>query len=311
VRIVVVTYRSADVIGTFLDSLEQAISRPYEVVVVDNSPSVQSELLRAVQRPGVRLLRPGVNLGYGGAANAGARGAGTEWILVANPDVAFAPGAVDTLLAAAESWPQGAAFGPAIVTPDGALYPSARALPSLGRGIGHALAGWWWPSNPWTASYRNEHGAPVQGPVGWLSGACLLVRRSAFERVTGFDPGFFMYFEDVDLGRRLGEAGMRSVYVPDAVVTHLGGHSTSGVARRMLGAHHRSAYRYLARQYSGRRWLPVRVVLAAGLFARYLLGVLFRGPAQGAQPTRRAAVLDPVAATSPSGADTGPVPGGA
>ena len=101
-------------------------------------------------------------------------------------------------------WPAGGAFGPAIVTPDGQLYPSARALPSLGRGIGHALAGWWWPTNPWTASYRQERESPVEGECGWLSGSALLVRREAFEAVGGFDPKYFMYFEDVDLCDRLG-----------------------------------------------------------------------------------------------------------
>ena len=107
-----------------------------------------------------------------------------------------------------------ASLGPLIETADGDIYPSARALPSLGRGIGHALCGWWWPANPWTAAYRRERGAPAEGAVGWLSGSCLLLRRKAFDAVGGFDPAYFMYFEDVDLGDRLGRAGWQNVYVP-------------------------------------------------------------------------------------------------
>ena len=111
--------------------------------------------------------------------------------------------------------------------------PERRALPSLGRGIGHALAGWWWPTNPWTAAYRQERGAPVEGRCGWLSGSALLVRREAFEAVGGFDPQYFMYFEDVDLCDRLARAGWSSIYVPSAVVEHTGGHAT----RREPDAH--------------------------------------------------------------------------
>ncbi len=198
---------------------------------------------------------------------------------------------VDALLAAATRWPAAGAFGPAIVTPDGQLYPSARALPSLGRGIGHALAGWWWPTNPWTAAYRQERESPAEGECGWLSGSALLVRREAFEAVGGFDPRYFMYFEDVDLCDRLARAGWSSVYVPSAVVEHSGGHATRRVPERMQRAHHASAYRYLADRYRGLRWLPVRMVLRTGLLARYLLSRVSVRTAEGAAPTRSADLL--------------------
>ena len=76
------------------------------------------------------------------------------------------------------------------------------------------------------------------GPVdaGWLSGSCFLVRREAWEAIGGFDEGFFMFFEDVDLGRRIGEAGYRNVWVPTAEVTHLGGHSYRSDPSPMLAA---------------------------------------------------------------------------
>ncbi|MCA1824448.1 MAG: glycosyltransferase family 2 protein, partial [Mycobacteriales bacterium] len=155
-----------------------------------------------------------------------------------------------------------------------------------------ALLGWWWPRNPFTRDYRGEAGPPREEPVGWLSGSCLLLRRSAFAAVGGFDAAYFMYFEDLDLCRRLGRAGWRSIYVPSAVVRHVGGHATSRTPRAMLRAHHRSAYRYLAREYAGPRWLPVRAVLAVGLAARYLLSLAVRGVREGAQPVRPGSALD-------------------
>ena len=292
VRIVVVTYSPGPSLQTFLSSLQQATSAAYEVVLADNG-STDGIPETAAAEPGVTLVPTGSNVGYGRAANAGAEGATAPWLLIANPDVRWCqPGALDALLAAGERWPEGGAFGPAIVTPDGRLYPSARALPSLGRGIGHALAGWWWPTNPWTASYRQERESPAEGVCGWLSGSALLVRREAFESVGGFDPRYFMYFEDVDLCDRLGRAGWSSIYVPSAVVEHSGGHATRRVPEIMQRAHHLSAYRYLADRYRGLRWLPVRLVLRAGLMARYLLSRVSVRTAEGAAPTRSADLLD-------------------
>ncbi len=290
-RVVAVTYFSGDELDGFLDSLATATKRSTHVVLADNG-SPDGSLDRFAGRPGVEVLHTGANLGYGGAANVGAKGCAGDWIVVANPDIRWHEGSIDTLLDAAERWPRAGALGPAILTPQGDLYPSARALPSLSRGIGHALCGWWWPTNPWTAAYRRERGTPEEGPAGWLSGSCLLLRATAFDDVGGFDPAYFMYFEDLDLGRRLARAGWLNVYVPTSVVEHAGGHSTSRESAAMLRAHHRSAYRYLASEYDGLRWAPVRWLLGFGLAARYLLSRLSTRVGEGARPTRRGSVLD-------------------
>jgi N-acetylglucosaminyl-diphospho-decaprenol L-rhamnosyltransferase len=290
VRVVVVTYSPGDALTGFLTSLPAATTASYDVVLADNG-SVDGAPEAAVG-PGITLLRTGGNLGYGRAANAGAADATSEWLVVANPDVVWSPGSLDELLAAGERWPTAACLGPAIRTPDGRLYPSARAFPSLGRGIGHALFGWWWPANPWTRAYRAEVGKPVEGPTGWLSGSCMLLRRVAFEQVGGFDPSYFMYCEDMDLCRRLAEAGWQNVYVPSAVVTHTGGHATSRVAGAMVAEHHRALYRYLARQYAGPRYALLRPLLATGLFLRYLLARAVTSVGEGAAPTRSADVLE-------------------
>ena len=289
-RVVVVTYSPGETLERFLDSLAAATSRPYEVVIADNG-STDGSVEQAEARPEVQLLRTGSNLGYGGGANRGTQGASGEWLVVANPDIYWQPGSLDELLGVAERWPKAGAVGPAILTPDGALYPSARSFPSLSRGIGHALLGWWWPSNRFTQSYRRERRAPVEATAGWLSGSCLLLRRTAFEQVGGFDERYFMYFEDLDLCRRLAEHGWASVYAPSAVVEHLGGHSTASRRTAMLRAHHESAYRYLSGQYAGWRWAPLRAVLAAGLAGRFLLSLVLRPVREGARPTRAADVL--------------------
>lgn len=266
VRVVVVTYSPGPVLERLLRSLEAAGSAPFEVVIADNG-STDGAPERAAEEHAVTLLRTGANLGYGAAANLGAEGADQPFLLLTNPDVELAPGAVDELLAAAARWPLGGAFGPAVREVDGRLYPSARALPVVGHGIGHALLARVWPDNPWTKAYRNEDLAVTERVAGWLSGSCLLVRRDAFQAVGGFDPGYFMYFEDVDLGDRLAQAGWQCVYVPTALVTHTGGTTTQRYPARMLKAHHDSAYRYLSKRYRP----PLRWVLGAGLRLRYAL----------------------------------------
>jgi N-acetylglucosaminyl-diphospho-decaprenol L-rhamnosyltransferase len=287
IAIVAVTFSPGESLASFLDSLATATNRPLDIVLADNG-SDDGSVEAAAQRPGLRVLATGGNLGYGRAANLGVRETTSEFVVVANPDIVWEPGSIDELLSAASRWQQGAAFGPRIHTPEGAIYPSARALPSLGRGIGHALFGWWWPSNPWTAAYRVEKQAPVERTAGWLSGSCLLLRRDAFDEVGGFDPGYFMYFEDLDLGDRLGAAGWHNVYVPSAVVCHTGGHATSRDPARMAAEHHRSAWRYLSRRYAGWRWLPLRLALHAGLGLRSALASRVPRVAAGAVAQRRA-----------------------
>ncbi|MBM9467724.1 glycosyltransferase family 2 protein [Nakamurella leprariae] len=269
VGVVVVTFSPGEHLAALLDSLPAAGAADAPVVLADNG-STDGSVEAAAHRPRVRLLRTGGNLGYGRAANAGAAVLDPQlpWVLVVNPDVVLEPGAVREMVAAAQRHPEVGAVGPLITTHDGAVYPSARRLPTIGAGIGHAALGWVWPGNPWTRAYRQDHAELGERPAGWLSGACLLLRRSAFDAVGGFDPGYFMYFEDVDLGRRLGLAGWTNLYCPTARARHLGGHATEAHAPRMARAHHESAYRYLAGVYPRPWQAPVRALLRVGLGLR-------------------------------------------
>jgi N-acetylglucosaminyl-diphospho-decaprenol L-rhamnosyltransferase len=161
-----------------------------------------------------------------------------------------------------------AALGPLIRDPDGSVYPSARHLPSLIRGGMHAVVGPFWNSNPWTAEYRQERQAPSERPVGWLSGSCLLLRRAAFNEVSGFDERYFMYMEDVDLGDRLGKAGWQNVYVPSAEILHDKGHATGRDPARNLAAHHTSTYTFLADRHPKWWQAPLRWAIRGALAAR-------------------------------------------
>jgi N-acetylglucosaminyl-diphospho-decaprenol L-rhamnosyltransferase len=272
VAVVTVSYGSENVLPAFLASVEGASTGQVLVVVADNRPEPDSSVESIVREAGARYLPLASNLGYGGAMNAAVAGlpASVEWVLVSNPDVELGSGSIDILRSTGEEDPRIGSVGPQIMT-DGVVYPSARNLPSLRTGVGHALFANIWVGNPWTRAYRRgSDGSPARRDAGWLSGACVLVRRSAFDQLGGFDPGFFMYFEDVDLGYRLGRSSYRNVYEPAATVTHSGAHSTesSSESARMIEAHHASARRFLGKKYSGWALWPVRFALSIGLSVR-------------------------------------------
>lgn len=268
--VVTVTYSPGTHLDRFLSSLTVATDRPIDVVLADNGSTDGAPEEALTRYPGVRLVRTGGNVGYGAAINRAVATipAAGEFVLFANPDVAWGPGSIDALLDAARRWPRAGTLGPLIRDPDGAVYPSARHLPSLVRGGMHAVVGFVWKSNPWTKSYRQERVEPSERPVGWLSGSCLLVRRAAFDAVGGFDERFFLYMEDVDLCDRVGRAGWLNVYVPSSEILHDKGHSTGREPARNLRAHHDSTYIYLADRHP--RWwqAPLRWTMRGALRVR-------------------------------------------
>lgn len=270
VTVVTVSYYSADVLVPFLESVRQASSDDPAVVVVNNAVDDADLAPSVATSPRVRLVESGSNLGYGKAMNLGAQDArDAEWLLLANPDLTFTPGAIDELVRVGASDPGIAIVGPLIRTPAGEIYPSARRLPSLRHGIGHALVGMITKNNPWTRAYlADRENPPRQRDAGWLSGACLLVRRDVFESVRGFDDKYQMYFEDVDLCARIAADGGRVVYAPSSEVTHEGGHSTRRNSRAMIKIHHRSAYTYLAGRYTAWYLAPLRLALRLSLTLR-------------------------------------------
>lgn len=238
-------------------------------IIVNNGPT-SSGTLRRLGRGRVRLIERPDNPGYGTAINTGIAQLPREvqYVVIANPDIRLEPGCIGPLVAELREHPEVAVVGPAIRDGNGNRYPSAREIPSLSTGIGHALFARLWPTNPWTMRYHSHSPGITARDCGWLSGAFLVVRRRAFDAVGGFDPGYFMYFEDVDLGFRLADAGWRRRYVPAVSVHHSGAHSTAAVSGAMRRAHHASAIRFLGIRYPWWWQAPVRLALWAGLSLR-------------------------------------------
>jgi N-acetylglucosaminyl-diphospho-decaprenol L-rhamnosyltransferase len=192
---------------------------------------------------------------------------GAPWLLIVNPDTWLSPGSLRRMLATATSDPRIGCVGPHLANPDGSDYATGRRFPSLLMGSLHAALAPVWPDNPATRRYHMagvDRSRPLT--VDWVSGACMLVRRQAFEEVGGFDPGYFMYFEEMDLCLRLHRAGWRVVFDPLAEVKHVVGGSTRSAPYRKVVHHHASALRFYCRRYARDPRL-VMAPLVAGFLA--------------------------------------------
>jgi N-acetylglucosaminyl-diphospho-decaprenol L-rhamnosyltransferase len=249
----------------------------FELVVVDNGSSGGLTELDAAP---ARVLRPGRNLGFAGAVNAGAAATRAPLLLVLNPDAAPEPGALDRLLDGFSAHPEAAGLAPCLVGPAG--EPQAawqlRRLPSAWECVRQALplpA----PAGPRAPSPRGAAGTPAAGSaVEQPAAAALALRRSALAAVGGFDESFFpAWFEDVDLARRLRAAGLPLLYWPAARFRHRLGSTVPLLGYGpFVWVYHRNLERYL-RKHHGPGWAwGVRAAVAAGAIAKLLLVPLRR-----------------------------------
>lgn len=261
---VVVAYDSGPLLLDCVRSLlgDDSAGAPPEVVVVDNfvsSKPAESVAQIEAEFPSVSVIRPGANLGYARAANLGIAATKAAIVAVINPDALLIAGSAAGVMDRFESEPTLGALGPKIREADGAIYPSARMVPSNIDALGHALFGSIKPNNKATRRYRELDCDPeVARSVDWVSGAALWLRREALDQIGGWDEAYFMYVEDVDLCWRLKAAGWGVEYSPSAQVTHVQGVSTGRTPFRMIAAHHRSAFRFASKRWSGVK----RVLLA-------------------------------------------------
>ena len=273
VAIITVSYNSSAQLTDFLTSAVKSVASPIQITVMDNNSADIAVTEILTEKLGVNLVKLDTNVGYGSAVNKAVPGLQEELttLLVCNPDSELNPETVAALRNAVQESKIGVA-GPRIYNEDGSVYPSARSIPSIRNGVGHALFANIWRSNPWTKNYLSEaHLQNKTVSTGWVSGACLAVRRDLFTHVGGFDDHYFMYFEDVDLGYRLGKLGYNNLYVPEVSITHIGGESTKAIKKTMLRIHHESAMRFIQVKYKGILWAPVRGIIRIGLALRFWL----------------------------------------
>lgn len=266
---VIVNYNARDHLLGCLRSLRA--DGMEQIVVVDNESHDGSATAVARADPQAVFVSTGANLGFGKAANRGVAETDTEYVMILNPDTIVEPGATKMLAEVLDTEPGMAIVGPRVENPDGTRYASARRFPDLTMAIGHAFLGFIRPDNRFSRNYKMlDQDRRQAADVDWVSGTCMLARRSAFDEVGGFDEEYFMYVEDVDLCWRLGRAGWRVGYEPRAGVVHTIGASSELAPYAMIAAHHRSLYRFATKTTVGRRRALLPLV-GLGLAARTVL----------------------------------------
>ncbi|MCJ2042844.1 glycosyltransferase family 2 protein [Methylobacterium sp. J-059] len=228
---VVVAHDSAEALPACLSALA---AEHVPAIVVDNASRDRSAEI--AEAAGAQVVRNARNEGYGRANTLGVRvAAQARYVLILNPDVILRPGAADALLAAAERWPEAGLFAPRIVEPDGRFFYQPRSL----------LA-------PYLTNPRGRRDLPAGDACApFLSGACLMIERTFFLALGGFDERIFLFYEDDDLCRRIADAGRALVHVHGAEVLHGRGRSSAPERGRMFRTRWHQAWSraYVARKY--------------------------------------------------------------
>lgn len=243
VGVVVVAYASAGTLPATLAALPK--DRLGGVVVVDNgSPDDSGEV---AQQHGAHVVRQD-NLGFGAGNNRGARELTTELLLFLNPDAVLQPPDLERLVHHLDAHPRCAVVGPRVTSGGRPTYASGE-LPTLAGELRPLLPH---PLSALGPRRRHEPGAERTGPVGYVEGACFLVRRDALDLVGGFDEGYFLYWEEAELAQRLRRRGLEVHVCAEATVEHAMGVSTA--ATEHGGSPHlvRSQVRYLRRWHGER-----------------------------------------------------------
>ena len=249
--VVIVTYRSMGVVDRALEALAPlAEADAVRCIVVDNASDDGTPEHVREHHPWVRLLAGRNNVGFGRGCNAGLARADTEFVLFLNPDAVMEADALETLERFFDEHPRAGLVAPAVEFPDGTYQP-VRPLPTPlgvlasegGFALGRSQQIPVWPgAEPF--------------PTKWLCGAVLMGRRQLLEDLDGFDPHFFMYFEETDLCVRARAAGAELWLVPGAVARHVSGVSAERTDARLWSGciaeyYFESRHYYLAKHFGG------------------------------------------------------------
>jgi len=271
VSIIIVNWNTRELLRRCLDSVYATVPPlPFEVIVVDNASEDGSADMVAERFPQAALIRSGSNLGFAAGNNLGLRMASGRYAMLLNPDTELLPGAVREMVGFADAHPGVAAVGPKLLNPDGSLQKNGRTFTNLWReALGLTKLYYVWARLDRRADWGRED-FDVPARVDEVSGACMLVRKSAVDEVGLLDERFFMYYEEVDWCRRMGKAGWEVHYLPSAQVIH---HWSQGAKKSGLTGSRiafRSQYLYFRKHHGLAQALALRTLSGLLLVALYV-----------------------------------------
>ena len=280
--VILVTYNSSAQIEACLRALAP---QDCEIIVVDNASEddTVARVRTLAEEVSLQLLTISRNLGFAGGVNQGVRAASGDVLLILNPDAVAEKGAIDAILACFTT--SGAsAVGGALLESDGQSAKGFvfRRIPTLTSLLFEVLlVNQAWPGNPVNRRYRClDADYCKQQPVEQPAGACLAVTREAWNSVQGMDPGFFpVWFEDVDLCKRLLVQRASILYCPGARFHHSGAHSVAQLKfRDQQMFWYENMVRFAGKHLSGASVFFLRLGIFVGMGLRSLASLFGGGP---------------------------------
>lgn len=258
VSVVIVHYRTPDLLRACLASIASDLDAGLEVIVVDNASGDRAPDDVVAAFPSVTLVRNDENVGYSRGVNAGIHRSGREFVLVLNPDIVVEPGGVAALVSAADDHPGAGILAPKLENPDGTLQYSCRRFYDWKTFLyRRTFMGKLRPDAPVLRRHMMlDYDHADARVVDWVLGGAMLVRRAAIDDVGPMDERFFMYFEDVDWCFRMHQRGWRVVYEPRVAMVH---HHRRESAKRPLGRSFQSHVMSVLRFYE--KWSLILYVL--------------------------------------------------
>jgi N-acetylglucosaminyl-diphospho-decaprenol L-rhamnosyltransferase len=281
VSIVILNWNTRDLLVRCLSDVNQAIGGlDAEVLVVDNASSDGSQALVRERFPQVKLVANRENAGFAKGNNQGLTISNGRYALLLNSDAFASPGAIQAMVKLADSQPRAGIVGAQLINADGSFQASYTPFPNLWRellilsGLGRLMYGRWYPSR----GPEEDKGPQI---VDYVEGACLLVRRKAFEEVGGLDEAYFMYAEEVDWCYTMRAKGWQVWYQPAAKVTHLGGGSSRNRPFQREADLYRSRVRFFRKHYGdAAAWLlkaQIYILTVIKIGVHHLLRLLSEG----------------------------------
>lgn len=263
ISIVIVNYNSAGLLHQCLRSIcDHTDLGAAEIIVVDNASYDESREIVRRDFPHVRLVESAKNVGFGCGNNVGAAVAKGEFLLFVNTDTFLIEDSCAPLAEYLTKHPEVGAVGPKLVYSDRGFQLSAGRLPSIATEAGDKVAYFLVRRLQSLFAPLIERRFTHVRPVGWLTGACLMVRRALFRELRGFDEGMFMYFEDKDLCKRIWDQGYTVVFFPHTSVVHLlAGSSRSVDAGRVNAIYRRSQTHYYQKHFGTLQNVMLRLYL--------------------------------------------------
>jgi GT2 family glycosyltransferase len=275
--IVIVSLNTREHLARCLAAIPHGAGRLHaDIVVVDNGSTDGTQAMLTAAYPQVRLIQSPENLGFGRANNVGAECGRGRALLLLNSDCDLQPAAVERMFDVLDRDPSIGGVFCRLLNADGTLQPSVHgSFPTPWMLLGDVVflsslryAIYRQPAlHPWLLRRTARiHSRPHD--VAWGGAACMLVRREVFQAIGGFDEQFFMYCEDMDLCKRIGDAGYRLRYLPDAAAIHHWGKSTAQLPSAMLWEAYRSRLYYFDKHFPGRGGAVARRLTVGELLVR-------------------------------------------